>query len=64
MNKKENYIKIPLHNLHSINVLLSRLYRDDPFLKKDIDLLLYFIYQDWNKVDETIKRWKEEMEQD
>ena len=58
MNKKENYIKIPLDKLHSINVLLSRLYRDDPFLHKDIELLLFYIYQNPNEVDETIKRWK------
>ena len=62
MNKKENYIKIPLHNLQSINVLLSRLYRDDPFLHKDIELLFY-IYQNSKEVDETINRWKEEMEE-
>lgn len=60
MNKKENYIKIPLHKSQGIRVLLSRLYRDEPHLHKDIELLLYYIYQDWNKVDETIKKWKEE----
>lgn len=59
-DKKEKYIKIPLHKLHSINVLLSRLYRDDPYLHKDIELLLFFIYQDSREVDETIKKWKEE----
>lgn len=59
MNKKENYIKIPLHNLQSINVLLSRLYRDYPYLHKDIELLLFYIYQDWNEVEEIIKNWKE-----
>lgn len=64
MNKKENYIKIPLHKLQSINVLLSRLYRDNPYLHKDIELLLFFIYQDSRKVDETIKKWKEEMEKE
>lgn len=64
MNKKENYIKIPLHKLHSINVLLSRLYRDDPFLHKDIELLLFYIYQKPKEIDEIIKKWKEEMEQE
>lgn len=62
MNKKENYIKIPLHKLNSIHVLLSRLYQGDPFLHKDIELLLFYIYQDKIKVDETIKKWKEENE--
>lgn len=60
MNKKQNYIKLPLHKLHSMRVLLSRLYRDERHLHKDIELLLFYIYQDWNKVDETIKKWKEE----
>lgn len=60
MNKKENYIKVPLNKLQSIRVLLSRLYRDERHLHKDIELLLYYIYQDLNKVDETIKKWKEE----
>ena len=60
MNKKENYIKLPLHKLQNIRVLLSRLYRDERHLHKDIERLLYYIYQDWNKVDETIKKWKEE----
>ena len=60
MNKKENLHKIPLYHLQSINVLLSRLYRDDQYLSKDIELLLFNIYQDWNKVEETISRWKEE----
>ena len=60
MNKKENYIKIPLDRLHDIRVLLSRLYRDERYLHKDIELLLFYIYQDWNEVDETIKKWKEE----
>ena len=64
MNKKENYIKIPLHKLQSINVLLSKLYSGDPFLHKDIELLLFYIYQDKKEVDETIKKWKEEMEQE
>lgn len=59
MNKKENYIKIPLHRIHDIRVLLSRLYRDERHLHKDIELLLFYIYQDWNEVDEIIKNWKE-----
>ena len=60
MNKKENYIKLPLNKLQSIRVLLSRLYRDERHLHKDIELLLFYIYQDWNEVDEAIKKWKEE----
>ena len=60
MNKKENYIKLPLHKLHDIRVLLSRLYRDERHLHKDIELLLFYIYQDWNEVESTIKKWKEE----
>ena len=60
MNKKENYTKLSLNKLQSIRVLLSRLYRDERHLHKDIGLLLFYIYNDWNKVDETIKKWKEE----
>lgn len=60
MNKKENYIKLPLYRGHNIRVLLSRLYRDERHLHKDIKLFLFYIYQDWNEVDETIKKWKEE----
>lgn len=60
MNKKENYIKLPLYSVHNIRVLLSRLYRDERHLHKDIKLFLFYIYQDWNEVDETIKKWKEE----
>ena len=60
MNKKENYIKVPADRVHNIRVLLSRLYRDEPCLHKDIELLLFYIYQDWKEVDETIKKWKEE----
>ena len=60
MNKKDNYIKIPLDKLQSIRVLLSRLYRDNNNLHKDIELLLFYIYQDWDKVEETINKWKQE----
>lgn len=60
MNKKENYIKLPLHKLQNIRVLLSRLYRDERHLHKDIELFLFYIYQDWDEVKETIKKWKEE----
>ena len=60
MNKKENYIKVPLYRIHNIRVLLSRLYRDERHLHKDIELFLFYIYQDWNEVDDTIKKWKEE----
>ena len=60
MNKKENYIKLPLDKLQSIRVMLSRLYRDNNNLHKDIELLLFYIYQDWNEVEETINKWKQE----
>ena len=60
MNKKEDLHKIPLYHLQSIRILLSRLYRDERHLHKDIKVLLFYIYNDWNKVDETIKKWKEE----
>lgn len=60
MNKKENYIKLPLYRVHDIRVLLSRLYCDERHLHKDIELLLFYIYQDWNEVESTIKKWKEE----
>ena len=60
MNKKENYIKVSLYRVHNIRVLLSRLYRDERHLHKDIELFLFYIYQDWNEVEETIKKWKKE----
>ena len=60
MNKKENYIKIPLYHLQSMRVLLSRLYRDERHLHNDIKVLLFCIYNDWNEVESTIKKWKEE----
>ena len=60
MNKKENYIKLPLYRAQQIRVLLARWYRDERHLHKDIELFLFYIYQDWKEVDETIKKWKEE----
>lgn len=60
MNKKENYIKIPLDKLQSIRVLLSRLYYDERHLHKAIELLLFYIYQDGNEVASIIKKWNEE----
>ena len=59
MNKKENYIKLPIHRLHDIRVLLARLFWDHKELIKDIELLLFYIYEDWNKVAETIEIWKD-----
>lgn len=59
MNKQENYIKLPLDKLQSIRVMLSRLYRDNNNLHKDIELLLFYIYQDWDKVKETMKMWNQ-----
>ena len=59
MNKKENYIKVPVYRVHDMRVLLSRLYRDECHLHKDIELLLFYIYEDWNKVKETIEIWRD-----
>ena len=52
-------IKIPLHRLQDIRVMLSRLYRDNKELHNDIELMLFYIYQDWNEVKKTIKMWKQ-----
>ena len=59
MNKKENDIKLSLDRLHDMRVMLSRLYRDNNNLHKDIELLLFYIYEDWKKVKETIEIWRE-----
>ena len=59
MNKKENYIKLPLYRLHDIRVLLSRLFWEHKEIIEDIELLLFYIYEDWNIVEETIDRWRE-----
>ena len=59
MNKKENYIKLSLDRIHDIHVLLARLFWDHKDLIKDIKLLLFYIYQDWGKVEETIEIWRE-----
>ena len=59
MNKKENYIKLPIHRLHNIRVLLARLFWDHKEIIKDIELLLFYIYEDWNKVEETIEIWRD-----
>ena len=59
MNNKENYIKLSLDRLHDIRVLLSRLFRDNKEIIEDIELLLFYIYEDWNKVKETIEIWRE-----
>ena len=56
---KENYIKISLYRLHDIRVLLARLFWDHKELIKDIELLLFYIYEDWSKVKETIEIWKQ-----
>lgn len=60
MNKKESYVTLPLSNFHNMRVLLSRLYRDERHLHKDIELLLFYMYRDWNVVESIIKKWKEE----
>lgn len=60
MNKKESYVTIPLSNFHNMRVLLSRLYRDERQLHKDIERLLFYMYRDWNVVESIIKKWKEE----
>ena len=59
MNKKENYIKIPLDRLHDIRVVLSGLFWDHKEIIKEIELLLFYIYQDWDKVKETIEIWRD-----
>ena len=59
MNKKENYIKVSFDRIHDIRVLLARLFWDHKDLIKDIKLLLFYIYQDWKKVEETIEIWRE-----
>ena len=59
MNKKENYINLSIYRLHDIRVLLSRLFWDNKELTKDIELLLFYIYEDWNKVKETMEIWRE-----
>ena len=59
MNNKENYIKVSLYRLHDIRVLLSRLFWDHKEIIKDIELLLFYIYEDWKKVKETIEIWKQ-----
>ena len=59
MNKKENYIKLSLYRLHDIRVLLSRLFWDHKEIIEDIELLLFYIYEDWDKVKETIEIWRD-----
>ena len=59
MNKKENYIKLSVYGLHDIIVLLERLFWDHKELIEDIELLLFYFYEDWNKVKETIEIWRE-----
>ena len=59
MNKKENYIKLSINRLHDIRVLLARLFWDHKEITEDIELLLFYIYEDWNKVEETIEIWRD-----
>ena len=59
MNNKENYIKLSLDRLHDIRVLLSRLFWDHKELIEDIELSLFYIYEDWKIVEETIEIWRE-----
>ena len=47
MNKKENYIKIPLDRLHDIRVVLAGLFWYHKEIIKEIELLLFYIYL-WN----------------
>lgn len=58
--KKDSYITMPLSNFHNMRVLLSRLYRDEQHLHKDIELLLFYMYRDWNVVESITNKWKEE----
>ena len=59
MNNKEKYIKLSLYRLHDIRVLLARLFWDHKEIIEDIELLLFYIYEDWNKVEETIEIWRD-----
>ena len=59
MNKKENYIKLSFNRLHDIHVLLARLFWDHKEIIKDIELLLFYIYEDRKKVKETIEIWRD-----
>ena len=60
MNKKETYIKLSLDRLHDIKVLLAKLFWDHKrIIEEDIKLLLFFIYEDWDKVKETIEIWRD-----
>ena len=59
MNKKENYIKLSFNRLHDIRVLLARLFWDHKEIIKDIELLLFYIYEDRKKVKETIEIWRD-----
>ena len=59
MNKKENYIKLSFNRLHDIRVLLESLFWDHKEIIEDIKLLLFYIYEDWNKVEETIEIWRD-----
>ena len=56
MNKKEDLHKIPLYHLQSARILLSRLYRNERHLREDIKILLFYIYNDWDEVESTIKK--------
>ena len=59
MNKKEKYIKLSINRLHDIRVLLARVFWDHKEIIEDIELLLFYIYEDWNKVEETIEIWRD-----
>lgn len=57
-DKKENGIHLPLHKLHNIIVRFSKMYKYNEKVAKDVEYLLFLIYQDVNEVEETTKRWK------
>ena len=59
MNKKENYIKLSIQRLHDIRVVLAGLFWGHKEIIEDIELLLFYIYEDWNKVEETIEIWRD-----
>ena len=59
MNKKENYIKLSAQKLHDIRLLLAKLFWDHKELIEDIELLLFYIYEDWDKVKATIEIWRD-----
>ncbi len=60
--KQKDGIFIPLHRLHNIIVTFSKMYEyGDNKVSKDVEYLLFLIYQDVNKVEEILDRWDKEI---